>query len=42
MKMFAAAEKNESLAALFKTEGALMRSQLTTVVNSPQSTPVYS
>ena len=35
MKMFAAAETNDSLAALFKAEGANMRSQLTTVINSP-------
>ena len=39
MKMFTAAETNEGLAALFRAEGAQMRSQLTSAVPSSHATP---
>jgi hypothetical protein len=39
MKLFTAAEKNESLAEVFKAECASMRSQLTSAAPTPHATP---
>ena len=39
MKLFTAAEKNESLAEVFKAECASMRSQLSSAQPTPHSTP---